>query len=464
MSPIYTWTTFGAVTQELANRLYDPTQQFWSPSELAAYVQESLQTWNALTSYWRGDFVFPTAPPSAWYDLTQQTNSLRPLTMTDASLYPLIQWHLLEPATGVNPWTGNSVQFTVDDLINAVQRRRDEVISTTGCTVTRLIVPASGGRIVLPDNTLDIRRVGYVTAGNGIPYGIGLYGAGPYGGVAETIITVLWPEDTWGEQSFNTGYLQQPPGTPSTWLMNTEPPISFDTDRVPGGGSEYEVLVIQAGALCSPATPTLLMVPNDWAHVIKWGALADLFARESNAKDSLRATYCEQRYRMGLSLLARAPALLAMRNLNTPLQIDSVRGADLYNTSWESQTPGTPVDALVAGLNLIAIAPPPGSVQQLMATVVMNAPLPQLSTDPVQVGRDDLDVIIDYAQHLAALKMGGAEFLATMPLFKSFLTQAAIYGLKLSELGEFTSILYDLGQREEDMNPRLARELEAANG
>ena len=464
MSPTYTWTTFGAVVQELANRLYDPGQNFWSPAELQAYIQESLQTWNALTNYWRGDFVFPATPPGAWYDLTEVPNSLRPYTMTDASLYPLIQWHLLEPATGVDPWVGNSAQYTTDDLVNAVQRRRDETISTTGCTVTRLVVPASGGRILLPDTTLDVRRVAIILPGTGTPYGAGLYGAGPYGGISTVSILVLWPEDTWGEQSFNTGYIQQPPGTPSTWLMNTEPPISFDTDRIPGGGSEYEVLVVQAGQLCTPSTPTLLEVPNDWAHVIKWGALADLYARESNAKDSLRASYCEQRYRMGLSLLANASSLLAMRVLNTPLQIDSVRGADLYNTSWESQALGTPSDALVAGTNLIAVTPPPNSANQFTATVVANAPLPSILTDPVQVGRDDLDVIIDYAQHIAALKMGGAEFLATMPLLKRFLTQAAIYGLKLSELAEYTSVLYSLGQREESMNPRLAGPIEVASG
>src|SRR5271170_1041229 len=149
MAGPYNYTTLATVEQELSNRLYDSTQQFWTPAELLLYIQESLLTWNALTSYWRSDFLFPAIPLTFWYDLTQQTNSLVPFTITDAQLYQLIQYHLLEPAVGINPWTGVSTQFTADDLLNAVQRRRDELLSTTNCTQTRRLVTATPGRISL---------------------------------------------------------------------------------------------------------------------------------------------------------------------------------------------------------------------------------------------------------------------------------------------------------------------------
>jgi hypothetical protein len=194
--------------------------------------------------------------------------------------------------------------------------------------------------------------------------------------------------------------------------------------------------------------------------VIKWGALADLLSRESNAKDIPRAQYCESRYRLGLAVLSAAPALLAMRVNNVPIQIDSVRGADLYNTGWQGAVAGAPQTILHAGLNKLALAPiADGGVYTMTATVVQNAPIPVLDADPVQVARDELDVILDMAQHISAFKQGGEEFNRTMPLFQRFLKMAGAYNSKLRELGEYQTIMADLSQRERDMAPLMDTEV-----
>lgn len=129
----YSYVTLGQAAQELANRLYDSGMVFWSQAELTAYITEALRTWNALTAYWRDDFTFQSLPGATWYDLHNTTvmpNTLVPLTVTDANLYTVMEYHLLEPAPAtnpINPWTG-SQQFTADDFLNAVQRRRDETL------------------------------------------------------------------------------------------------------------------------------------------------------------------------------------------------------------------------------------------------------------------------------------------------------------------------------------------------
>ena len=435
----YSYITFAQARQQLANRLYDSSKQFWSDPELGLYLKESLRTWNALTSYWRGDFIFPSTQNVTWYDLTAVPNTLRPLTITDVGIYKDIQFSLLEPSVGVNPWTGVSTQFSADDLINAVQRRRDEIVSLTGCRHTRRSVGAVAGRILLPDTVIDVRRLAYFPA-IGSP-------------------SVIWPDDTWSEQSFQQSYLQNPAGTPLTYLMSTEPPISFDTDRAPGSAGSYELLTIEADPALSATVPSFLPIPDDWVHLIKWAALADLLGRESNAKDSLRATYCEQRYKLGVAALMQASALLALRIGNVPLQIDAVRSADLYQTTWQALAPGKPSNAYHAGLNLLALAAiPDAGPYSLTATVVQNAPIPVADADSVQVARDDLDAILDYAQHIAAFKLGGAEFLSTMPLLQHFLGLAQTYNAKLAELGEYTSALLGLSNLEESRNPRMAME------
>lgn len=660
MADVYSYITFAQAKQQLANRLYDSGKVFWIDAELGGYIKESLRTWNALTSFWEAEFTFQTKQNVTWYDLTDAVNlpnTIRPLTVTDVNLYIDMQYALLEPAVGVNPWTGASSQFTAEDIIRAVQRKRDEIISVTGCFTTRRLIPAVGGRIILPDTVIDIRRVAYQSSSpntilasddfnrpdanpigppwifggvtlnpplipaqiisnqlqvGGPSVGIGSYmlydggitlpkqnqysqatlvkpfaaftdlagfmilgsvddsynlqlfperdgignltgntimrllrmyaytGPGGNGGSlasytlvggaqagdiyrmsyfngvvscyrngilvinysevfpvvtsngATTVISgpagtkpglflysnvlnnviwdnfvtgtqpppvshPMWPEDVWAEQAFNQKYLQQPPGIPETYIQSTQPPLSFDTDKNPGGSGDYEVLTVESGALLSAATPSTFPIPDDWTHVIKWGALADLLSRESNSKDVLRAKYCEQRYKMGMALLGNAPALLALRIANVPIQIDSVRAGDTYRVGWQAELTKQPDSAFHSGLNLIAFAPTPDfGTYSATAAVVQNAPLPASDAANVQVPRENLDAVLDYAQHIAAFKQGGQEFLATLPLMEKFLKQASIANAKLVELGEFTSFLLGISQLQEQMAPRMA--------
>jgi hypothetical protein len=444
LSPTYTYITLGTAAQQLANRLYDSAQVSWPAAELGRYIVEALRTWNALTSFWRGDFLFTPSQGVAFYDMTSvaaMPNSLRLFTLNDTDLYPSLQTRLLEPVAW-NPWTGVSAQFTADDLLNALSRRRDEILSVTGCQIKRRLVPAVAGRITLPDTAIDIRRVAYLPA-------VVIPGV-------NTAASVLWPEDAWAEQSFNRNWTLQAAGTPFAYLASTEPPISFDTDRPPGFAGSYECLTIESGPALSIATPALVGIPDDWTWVASFGVLADLLSRDSLAADPFRADYANRRYRMGLAALDAAPSILAARINNVPMQVDSVRAADLFNRNWEAaQHP--PATLLTAGLNLVALAPiPDAGAYSVTLTVVENAPVPPTSADQIQLSRGDLDVILDYAEHLALFRSGGAEFSASMPLLARFLAQCAAQNSKLMEIAEFSQLLYSLGREEIRLNPRYA--------
>jgi hypothetical protein len=419
----------------LGSRLYDPTNQFWTQAELLLYIQEAMREWNALAAYWRGDFTFPSQADETWYDITNLTtapNTLRPLTQTTTNLYTLIQYHLLEPPVGNGPWTG-SAQFTIAELQYAVERRLNELLGASGCSITQSLIPATPGRITLPATTLDLRRVAFIPT-SGAP-------------------TTLWQDDAWAWGAFEPDYTTLPQGVPATYAQNTQPLLTFDVDRTLNVAGQYELLTTQ-GTTAAPGASVI--VPDDWAWVAKWGALADLLGRESNAKDLPRASYCEARYRMGTQLLMMAPAVLGFRVNNFPMQVDSVRGADLYNGGWEGATPATPTTVLAAGLNLLALTPTPNSAAYtLTATVVENCPVPSLPTDCINVTEDVFEAILDEAQHLAAFKMGGAEFQATYPMHQRFLSLASLYASRLEEMGEFADAILNQSKQEADMNPRF---------
>lgn len=458
-SATFKYITLAAARQQLANRLYDSAQVFWSAAELTLYITEALRTFNAYASYWRGEFEIRPTSGVQWYDIPALTGSLRPYTVTDQVFYPYLQYSLLEPApaTVLNPWTGASLQFSADDLVQSLARSRDLVLAETGCTYVRRLVPAAAGRTQLSDRTIDLRRVAYLPA-TGSGYGIGAYGAGPYG-ISPALAFTMWPEDAWALEAFRRKSTLRAAGNPQYYTQSTQPPISFDTDRPPGSGGNYECLTIEAGADLSPATTNTLAIPDDWTHILKWGTLGDLLMRDSNAADDTRAQYCLSRFKMGIKMLQSAPAIIGLRNQNTAatLQIDSVKDLDFYKRTWQSGAPGPPKNIGYAGLNLIAMSPiPDAGNYSFVASVVENAPVPVVDGDFVECNRGDLDAILGYAQHIASFKQGGAEFLATLPLYDRFLRQCSNYHLKYDELGEYTSFQLGLAQLQENRAPRMA--------
>lgn len=437
----YTYANLSDTLTALGNRLYDPDHVFWSADELIVYIHEALRTWNALTGFWRAEFAHATTASKTWYDIADATDvpeTLRPFTITDDALYVSMEYSLLEPPTGAT-WTG-SLQFNAAEMTQALMNRRDEILSATGCTISIQTPAAIVGRIYLDDKTIDVRRVAWLPVT--VPGGY--------------VNTPLWPDDTFALAAYQRDYTVAPQGQPTTYQQSTEPPLSFDVDVQPAVPGTYEVLSVNAGeTLPAPIPPALLRIPDDFTWVAKWGVLADLLNRDSNARDPMRAKYCEMRYQHGLALLLNAPAVLETRVANLPLDDDSVQNQDNFNTFWQAQG-GQPDTSLSAGLNLVGLSPVPDGVYSITFTVVQNAPVPLQLSDKIQLGRDDYETMLDYAQHIASFKMGGAEFTATIPLLQRFLKQAALYNSKLLALGEYMKAIYELSSQQAAANPVYA--------
>lgn len=440
----YSFINFLQAKQAIAQRLYDSSEQFFADSECGAYIQEALQAFNAFSNFYRQEFVFDTAAATTWYDLTNTTslpNTLRPMTMTDQNLVSLIEYHLLEPQTSSYPltWTG-SKQFQITDLLNAIQQLRDQVLSESGCTVTQTLVNAGAGRIFLNDTALDLRRVCWLPVSN-----------------LSFSANCLLPSDIWATQSYEAGFPQLSNGTPQLYRRSTEPPLSFDVDIQPAVNGKYDVLTVNAGATLSTAQATTLPLPNDWSWVAKYGALAQLLARESVSSDRLRAQYAAARYKHGIAAMRAAPALLAARINDVPVIIEALSSGDFYDANWQAKTPAQPQSIYYAGLNMLGFSPIPNGIYGVTASVVSNMTLPARNADFLQIGRDDVNAVLDYAQHIAMFKCGGEEFTKTFPLFQNFLRHCSLYNSKLKAQSPWLEFIDGRAWENQKLNPTFSK-------
>lgn len=426
----------------LSNRLYDVTPTTFPVAELDLVINETLQSFNVHANFYRQEFTFSPAASTTWHDMSDtdvMPNTLRPISETDQTLLELMEYHLLEPVTDTYPlsWTGSN-QFTLTDLLNAIQQFRDQVLSESNCTVARTLVPALPGRTFLNQLTLALRRVSWLPVSN------------PSGYSFNTLLS----SDLWAQQSFEAAFPQAEPGIPLTFRRSTEPPLGFDVDIQPAVPGQYETHTVNAGGNLSITTPTVLGIPNDWCWVSKWGAMAQLFGRESNAKDQLRAEYCLHRYKSGIAAMQQAPALLGARINDVPVVVESVTNGDLYDANWQGAAAGTPVAIYYSGMNLVGLSPKPDTgPYSVTLNVVRNMVLPTIDEDYLQIGRDDVAACLDEAQHVAMIKCGGAEFAATLPLHANFLRHCQLYNAKLNALSPYLEFMDGLARRNKSDNP-----------
>lgn len=123
-----------------------------------------------------------------------------------------------------------------------------------------------------------------------------------------------------------------------------------------------------------------------------------------------------------------------------PLQSSSLYDLDYGRGTWESEicTAGTiPTAFAPAGVNMFAIWPASfAGGESLVVEGVVPAPV-LTSVGSVNLGSDELEMILDYAGHVAQFKEGGQEFEASQEVFKEFLKQAGSRNAVLMQSSKF---------------------------
>lgn len=433
----YSYLTLEQLRSELLQRLQDPSAQFTTVPEANIYIHEALRVLNAQTYAWNANYQFDFAVGDKWKSLNV-AGSPRERTITDADLLTQMEAMLLEPMSG-SVWTGTN-QFNIGLLSAALQYRRDELLLECAANMVNWTYPSPTGsmRTPLPDSTLDVMRVRWIQADttSGSPY-------------------VLGREDIGTVNAFSPRSGVEP-GWPDSWVITSNPPLSFDVSCPVSEPGAWDTLLSFAGVAFNPPTAALVGLPDDWAWVCLYGALADVLATAPEGRDSTRSKYCLSRYEQGKKAMRELPWLIQATvgsvSVDTPSHIEM----DSWDQNWEqNHEPSDPL-VVVGGMDLVALAPNPTTdTVSSVLTLVGNAPVPTSDSSQIQLSRDGVDAVLAYAQHLSTFKRGGDDFLQTIPLLEQFEAYCRAKNSEYAALGIYRPDLLVQGVRNDVLDPRF---------
>lgn len=438
----YSLITLGSARASLRLQLQDPsaTNPYWTDAELNAAIIEALRTWQALTGWNRDRATLSTVANTGFYDLAQTgvlAAGLFDYNVTDVQVWNQITATLLEP--GTIPYAGTD-QWSQSQILDALQQARDQFLLDTGSVITRTLVtnPAQPiSRISLPQTIIDVRRAAWFTTGTGL-------------------FSTLWRIDEYSADAFSNSW-QTPQLLPQSFSVSVTPPITLQIippSNDPAATTNTEILSVSSGATLTLA-PVVLGVADDLSYGVKFGALASLFNADGQARDLQRAQYCEQRYTEAVNVARLNPSVLNAIFGTSILFGNSLFDEDAYNASWQNQTHGPPQRVAFAGRNLLATIPYPDAIYSITLDLVRNMPVPASDGAFLQIGNEKLNTILNYAQHVASLKMGGQEFQATLPFYQDFLKAAVIDNNRLNASAFLRKLLDQPAQNQERLYQRL---------
>lgn len=428
----YTHTTYAQYRTQLANRLGDSDKIFWVDDELKLVTLETLQVYGLLTGYWRerpGPVV--TSSGTAFYDLATEFPDQLGYSATDTTVEQLLLYHLLEPPT--IPYAGSEM-FTQADITASMQRRRNQFLAETGIVVSSYstVVPAvpSSGRVTLPDDVITVPRAVFKRV-DGTYY-------------------QLWREDEMGLTDYNSQW-SYTADNPYAVSITATPPLQVQLAPVPIDIGTLELLTVETGAALDPAASVILGIPDDLAWGLKWGTIADILNVDGLSFDPDRTAFCEARYGLAVAIAKIAPVLVVAQLNGVPLTIDSIAAIDGYAPGWQTSSSTPSVIGTVG--DTIAVYPVPDGIYSILVDIVSKAPLPVNDADYIDVGREVLDSLLDYSEHLCRFKQGGTEFAASLPTANRFLKQCISYNSRLSAHGKYLGEIVDQTSAESASRP-----------
>ncbi len=403
---MYASVLFSDLITALAVRLSDPNFEFWTQREITAYLKEALRTWAAFSATYNVRVPLSTAASTLFYDLFSLVPELTP-TILDQELVQDVAFALQEPYDFVtNQWIGTD-QFSVDDVYQSLNQRRNRFLLETGMVLSNVQVPGptpSTSTLTLPQNVIDVRQMLW----------------------KDSAYSLMWRFDTFTQGTNPFGSLT--PDIPIDYITYPNQPLVVTLSPPPANAGLVNMLVVQSIPNLDPNTPTLIGIPDNFCWVLKYGILADLYATDGQGQDDARAAYCEQRWAEGIKLARISNMVHIGYNTGLPYFLDSLFELNTGDPSWCSRTPGAPETIAIAG-NIVAVGPTSDVPYTILLDVTPNFPIDTATY--VQIGPEVVSTILDLSQHLADLKEGAEEVQSSARQYHNMVKVAAVQNDRL---------------------------------
>lgn len=397
----YTHLTLSGARSRLAESLGDPSLWFWSGPELNRLINEALSTWNSVAQYFKNRTLLQIAAGQTEYDLGTTANYVRGTTYEDVvrGMCDMLQ----EPVPVGGVWQGTDM-FTLDEVLHAVEQAANEFLLKTGATVivigqsTGLPSPPDGRLTLADTNIIDVRRFVWTPHDTQIP-------------------RQLWRTDEWARTATQYQWMQAS-GIPEEYSIVGTEPLTLQLMPPPASGGVANMHAVRA---VEPANlSTTLAISQDLIWVVKYGALANLLGGDGQVRDPQRAAYCRQRFEEGLEIAKYAYPTVQTAHINgAPVFVEPVQNIDALAPNWFVND-GVPSMVAMSGHNLLCVAPKPNGTYSLAVEGVTNSPVLVDDADYVEIGREFVDAILNYARHLAHFKMGGPELEGSVKWIDTF--------------------------------------------
>jgi len=436
----YNQRTLADIAGEIA-ALSDPSLRYWNTSEIYAAIREAMYEWSGVTSYWRERGAFTinpptsTSPPTYFYNLATVLPVIRTRVRTFDSIIKEIQAHLCEPESG---YVGSNMsgQFTIGEIVAAVIRARNRFVLDAELPLT--IAPAlpvsapPADRLPLPPTTALVHAAYWVDS-NGAHYP--LHRSDPTAMDASNPIWTLTPD------------------RPVAFSQGETRPIELQLYPPPISNGELEMLSVDTRSLTIPdiTATTLLGIPDDFAHAVKYSAMADILSLDGESSSPLVSTYCQFRYSSVVRAARAHRSVLRVQVNNKPVGLVPLQSLDSIQSGWHSSR-GTPTIAATV-YDIITFHKLPSATFGVTCDVARSAPVPASGIDFIQLGLEDIAGIVNYAQHYLSIKLGGAEFRQTFPMYDEFQRSAVKRNDILRAQSRYLTTLFEQSRWEQAKRP-----------
>lgn len=399
MATTYSQITFAEAKSRLASLLNDDSKVFWTDAELGLYLIEALRFWGLAAQYWRDTGKFDTVSGQAIYDIATDVTdvtgmtTLQSLTVTDRNLIVDLEYNLIEPITTnwALGWQGSEM-FSMDQIANILSLGRDDLLRQSGCIAQSSSYVATAGvqRVELNQNTVHILRMSVQEDGS-------------------TSVLPMWPLDYYQAQAYNQSAFPAT-GRPNAYITTYTPTLAVDIYPPPRTQSLLRLDSVQSGTGFTPTVnASVVGLPDDACWLVKYRGLDDLLSGDGLSRATELSQYANQRWQDGLDMLAQYQSLMWSTINGKRMTISSLAQLSAQRPDWEGFS-GTPRSLHMLNWNKFAVYPVPDGAYTITVEVIKKAPIPAADADYMQVGREQMQAIYDYAQHLALLKCQGVEF------------------------------------------------------